>query len=63
MNCANYLMAANISGDGEFISLPGKIGKTGGMAAVAMATPFKESPPKCAGKILGLPTLNIAKLI
>ena len=42
--------------------MPGKMGKTGGMAAVAMATPFKESPPKCAGKMLGLPTLNIAKL-
>ena len=57
-------MAENISGDGEFMSLAGKIGNTGGMAAVAMAAtgmPLRERPPKCAGKILGFPTLNIFK--
>ena len=53
-----------MSGDGEFISLAGMMGKTGGMApAVAMAVtgiPASERPPKCAGKMLGFPTLNMA---
>ena len=67
-----YLMAVNMSGDGEFISLAGRSPAAAAAAAAAAAVtgcmavtgrPARDSPPKWAGNVLALPTLSIMKCL
>lgn len=59
-----------MSGDGEFISLAGSRPAAAAAAAAAAVTgmavtgkPARDRPPKWAGNVLALPTLNIMKCL
>ena len=66
-----YLMAVNMSGDGEFISADGirwpwaaaaaaaAAATAAGPAATGKPAKAADKPPKWAGKMLALPTLSI----